>query len=84
MLHLNLMRYISMRKLLTGFAVSLLFTVVGCGGEKERDVVAKPVVKPVVKPLAAQQQLLKDTEAAKLALEKAAADKQRAIGEHMQ
>jgi hypothetical protein len=80
MLHMNLMRYVSMRKLFTGVAVSLLFTVVGCGGEKEQAVVAKPVNNP----LAAQQQLLKDAEAAKLALEKAAAEKQRAMDEAMQ
>ncbi|MFT6520066.1 MAG: hypothetical protein ACJATP_003750 [Candidatus Azotimanducaceae bacterium] len=71
---------ISMRKLLASIAVSLLFTLVGCGGEKEQAVVAKPVNNP----LAAQQQLLKDAKAAKLALEKAAVDKQRAIGGQVQ
>jgi hypothetical protein len=92
MLYLNLMRYVSMRKVFIGIAVSLLFTLVGCGGEKEQAVVAnpvanpvaKPVAKPVNNPLAAQQQLLKDAEAAKLALEKAAADKQKAIDELIQ
>jgi outer membrane murein-binding lipoprotein Lpp len=79
MLHLNLMRYIFMRKRLTGIAVSLLFILAGCGGEKEQAVVAKPVNNP----LAGQQQLLKDAEAAKLALEKAAAEKQRASGKLM-
>jgi uncharacterized protein YcfL len=69
-----------MRKVFIGIAVSLLFTLVGCGGEKEQAVVAKPVNNP----LAAQQQLLKDAEAAKLALEKAAADKQKAIDEQIQ
>jgi outer membrane murein-binding lipoprotein Lpp len=83
MLHLNLMRYLSMRKLLTGIAVSLLFILAGCGGEKEQAVVTKPVAKPVNNPLAGQQQLLKDAEAAKLALEKAAAEKQRASGKLM-
>lgn len=77
-----------MRKVFIGIAVSLLFTLVGCGGEKEQAVVANPVAKPVAKPvnnpLAAQQQLLKDAEAAKLALEKAAADKQKAIDEQIQ
>ncbi|MFT4633301.1 MAG: putative lipoprotein NlpE involved in copper resistance [Candidatus Azotimanducaceae bacterium] len=70
-----------MHKLLTGIAMTLVLTLVGCGGEQEE---AAAVATPANNPLAAQQQMMKDAQAAKVALEKAAADKKQAIDEATQ
>ena len=70
-----------MHKLLTGIAMTLVLTLVGCGGEQEE---AAGVVTPANNPLAAQQQMMIDAQAAKVALEKAAADKKQAIDEATQ
>jgi len=72
--------YRFMHKLLMGMAMTLVFTLVGCGGEKEEAAVAKPANNP----LAAHQQMMKDAQAAKVALEKAADDKKKAIDEATQ
>jgi hypothetical protein len=69
-----------MHKLLAFVTMMLLFTLVGCGGEKEETA----VVKPANNPLAAQQQMMKDAQAATLALDKAAADQKKAMDEATQ
>jgi uncharacterized lipoprotein NlpE involved in copper resistance len=69
-----------MVKFLAVTAMTLLFTLVGCGGEKQEAATAKPANNP----LAAQQQMMKDAQAAKLALEKAAAERKRAMEEAIQ